>query len=76
MRKAVVISASGDSVNPLCVLPGDIRGDCGSHILHYGLNPVATDSRGHGRQGACSLFTLKAERHLIQMIDRDETTCW
>lgn len=76
VRKAVVMSASGDSVNPLWVLPGDIRGDCGSHILHYGLNPVATDSRGHGWQGAGSLFTLKAERHLVQMTDMDETTCW
>lgn len=55
-------------VNPLWVLPGDIWGDSRSHILHDGLNPVATDSRGHGRQSTSSLFTLKVHRHLIAMI--------
>lgn len=53
------------SVNPLYALPGDIWGDSGSHILHYGLNPIATDPRGHGWQSACSLFTLKVDRRLI-----------
>lgn len=65
VRKAVVISATGSSVNPLWVLPGDIRGNSGSHILHNGLNPVATDSRGHGRQGARFIFALKTDRHFI-----------
>lgn len=35
-------------VDPLWALPGDIRGDSRSHILHDSLNPVTTDSRGHG----------------------------
>lgn len=62
MRKAVVISAIGSVIILARELPCDIWGDSRSHILHYGLNPVAADSRGHGRQGAGSLFTLEADR--------------
>jgi len=53
-------------VNPGWVLPGDVGGNSGSRILHYGLNPIATDSRGHSWQGARSLFTLKTNRQAFQ----------
>lgn len=62
MRKALVMSAIGSVIIPMRELPCDIWGDSRSHILHYGLNPVAADSRGHGRQRARSLFTLEADR--------------
>lgn len=65
VRKALVMSAIGSVIIPMRELPCDIWGDCGSHILHYGLNPVAADSRGHGRQRARSLFTLEADRQGI-----------
>lgn len=48
VRKALVISAVGSVIIPIRELPCDIWGDRRPHILHYGLNPVAADSRGHG----------------------------
>lgn len=65
IRKAVVISAIGSIIIPIRELPCDIWGDGGLHILHYGLNPVAADSRGHGRQRARCVFTLEAHRQGI-----------
>lgn len=57
------------TVNPQWVLPGDIGGDSGSHVLHDRLNPVTTDSRGHRWQGARSFFTLKTEaEHLTDSL--------
>lgn len=65
MRNAAVTSAGGLGVDPLWGLPGDIWSDGGSHVLHDGLDPVATDSRGHGRQGARFLLTLDTERKIL-----------
>lgn len=42
------------------VSPGDVRGDGRPHALHDGLDPVASNAGGHGRERKRTFFRLFA----------------
>ena len=46
------------ATNACALLPGDVGGDGGPHVLHDGLDPVASDSGGHGGESERPFFRL------------------